>query len=232
MQVNASVSQPQLMMKDTISAYRLTQHFSQQERVSTFQPQFSGDIGNAIGGFITMAIGVVALLVSGGFKAVNNFSTNAKAVSTVQVALNELQASTSNSLKERRFSELLDRLFDAVKSQSPNKPILPNLELTTDQQSLFNSLLEKADKAKSTNDLKPLFESWLEDGLGKSLPKETKVDLLEGAEAFFKNAESHNNKVLLLNIAMGCAACVAGFGFLRMISPGNTISDMKNWGRR
>jgi hypothetical protein len=192
------------------------------------QPRFSGDIGNAIGGFITMALGVVALCISGGLQGVNHFSTTGKAANTVQTAMTEFQASTSVSVKERRFSELFNRVLDEVKSQSPNKPTLPNLELTTDQQSLFNSLLEKADKAKTTSDLKPLFETWLENGLSNSLSKETKVDLLEGVEAFFKSTESYANKKLLLNIAMGCAACVAGFGFLRMNSPGNSISDMKH----
>jgi hypothetical protein len=106
------------------------------------------------------------------------------------------------------------------------------VQLTQEQQSLFNALLEKADKTQKISELKPLLEEWLEKGLHNSIPKESKVDLLEGAETFFKNAESDATKKLLLTIAMACSGCVAGFGFLRMISPGNSISDMKHWGRR
>jgi hypothetical protein len=62
-------------------------------------------------------VGLLTLTISGGLKLAHNNSRTAQYFDTVQTSMAEFQATSVSDLKERRFTEIFNKILGEVKFQ-------------------------------------------------------------------------------------------------------------------
>jgi hypothetical protein len=208
-----------------------------QLRLSTqtvASPRFSGDVGNLIGGFFTMVIAGAVTLGLWGAKAYSNHQEIGKSQIEVQKKVNQFQATSNADLQKRYFRFALDTVFTQIQAVELDKTVLPEnvtQTMSPEQQILFYSIVDKAKSVKDASELQPLVSEWLDKGLPSSVPNEVRLDMLAASEEYFKKVQSQEKYQAALFWLMVISGSTAGFGFVRMCRPGNTVKDMFTWGR-
>lgn len=165
-------------------------------------------------GGLAVVIGLIGLSITGVWDYASNRMGVGPGLNRAQTQLETFHKQTEAPLAAKHLEILLEKLQTEVGA----KALTPPPDLPVQKKELFNSLLDKARKARSATELSSLFEQWLREGISPENPT-VNIDVLSAEAAkWFKEARDKANSQASLAIWMWISWALVGGGVLRIVA--------------
>lgn len=237
------LTQPRMLAEKTFSGNTKSPVVSPVSLNRLAQPkvQFSGDIGNMVGGAVTAGIGALGMVTSCFLLLVGVGNTpqpeGYRAATLEQFDAFTRAAEGGQNTANLQFRQLLGGLQkDIATSNTACEAIFGFNTLSDNDKAIADELSTRAANVKQVSELNNLFDEWLEKVIAPKAPQGfDKEQCRLDAQQFFASIESVDNGFStrdLLQLVLGLSVLTILAGGFRMFRPGNTWGDaLLGWER-